>query len=148
MALDREVDRLRNELENAFSELWHTPRLARRRRGWAPAVDVIRTESPASVTVLADLAGVDPGDVRLSFAEGVLSISGIRRPVVGEGSGHRYEQMEIDYGPFERRVPIGDGVDVDAVQATYRAGMLSIVLPVAARPVETFRVVIAIRGRE
>lgn len=148
MAFDREVDRLRNELENAFSELWRTPRMTRRRRGWAPAVDVIRTERPASVTVLVDLAGVDPGDVRLSFTEGVLSISGIRRPVAGEGSGHRYEQMEIDYGPFERRVPVGDDVDLDAVQATYRAGLLSVVLPVAEQPVETYRVVISIRSRE
>jgi HSP20 family molecular chaperone IbpA len=41
--------------------------------------------------------------------------------------------MEIDYGPFERRVPLPEAVDSEAAQADYEHGMLSIRLPVVVK---------------
>ena len=42
--------------------------------------------------------------------------------------------MELDYGPFRRQIPLPGDIDVSTAQATYSRGLLTIVLPVAARP--------------
>ena len=55
----------------------------------------------------------------LAINDGVLIISGRReRPL---RDGRRYEHIEIDYGPFERRIVIGEGFDADAAEATTTA---------------------------
>ena len=47
--------------------------------------------------------------------------------------GRKYEHIEIDYGPFERRIVLGDGLDADAAEATYEHGLLTISLPLRQR---------------
>jgi HSP20 family molecular chaperone IbpA len=59
--------------------------------------------------------------------------------------GQAYQQMEIDYGSFERHVTLGDDVDYEAVEATYERGLLTIVLPLAPKPAEEVRVTILVR---
>ena len=54
--------------------------------------------------------------------------------------------MEIEYGPFERRVALTDPVDVDAAAAIYEAGMLTITLPLA--PARTVVEHVTIAGPE
>jgi HSP20 family molecular chaperone IbpA len=39
--------------------------------------------------------------------------------------------MEIEDGPFERRIPLAPDVDVGGAQARYERGVLSIVFPLA-----------------
>ena len=41
--------------------------------------------------------------------------------------------MEIDYGTFQRRIPLPEAVDGKNARATYERGLLTIVLPVADR---------------
>jgi HSP20 family molecular chaperone IbpA len=53
--------------------------------------------------------------------------------------------MEIDYGRFTRQVALGTDVDVAGSKATYRRGLLTIVLPLAAKPSAPERVTIPIR---
>ena len=54
--------------------------------------------------------------------------------------------MEIDYGRFTRQVALGEDVDVAASKATYRRGILTIVLPLAKKPTPPERVVIEVRS--
>jgi HSP20 family protein len=44
--------------------------------------------------------------------------------------GRVYQQMEIEYGPFQRQVRLGEDVDPDAASAHYEHGVLTIMLPV------------------
>jgi HSP20 family protein len=55
-----------------------------------------------------------------------------------------YQQMELEYGPFQRRIQLPDGVDAAAARATYDRGLLKIVLPVAQRPAPGARVAIQV----
>jgi HSP20 family protein len=137
------TDRLTHEMEELFADLCQVPRLVASRRGFRPAVDVYRSESPAVYTVVVELAGVDPDATELVLADGLLVIRGVRRRSAGD---HRVVHMELDYGPFERRVPITDPVDPDAVNATYQRGLLVVTLPVAERPSQPLRVEINTRG--
>ncbi len=123
------IDRLTNEMEELFADLWYH-RLAPQRQGFRPRVDVYRTENPTVLHVVAELPGVDPAQVDLAINDGVLVISGRRQR---QGDGRRYEHIEIDYGPFERRIALGDRFDADAAEATYQNGLLTIELPLRAR---------------
>jgi HSP20 family protein len=137
-------DRITHEMEELFADLCQVPRLVASRRGFRPAVDVYRTEDPPVITVALELAGVDPDATELAFGDGLLVIRGVRRRSVGD---HRIVHMEIDYGPFERRVPITDPVDAEAAEATYSRGLLLVRLPVAERPSHPLRVEITTRGK-
>jgi HSP20 family protein len=138
----RDPDRLRNEMEDLFADLWQGRRLVGPRRAFRPAVDVSRTEDPPVVTIVCDLAGVDPGDIELSVASGILSITGSRRRPATEQAV--YHQIELDYGPFERHVPIGEEVDPGGAEASYDRGLLTVRLPLLAREPQAVKVLIAV----
>jgi HSP20 family protein len=130
MAARRDIDRLKSEMEELFADLCQH-RLAPHRTGFRPRVDVYSTEGPDCVNVVIELAGVEPEDLEIAVADGVLTVSGTRRRRAGEA--RRYQHMEIDYGPFERRVQLGDAVDAGAAEARYERGFLTVVLPLAQR---------------
>jgi HSP20 family protein len=128
----RDVDRLQAEIEALFADLWRTPRFVSRRGGFQPSVDSFLAGDPPVLTVLIELPGVDPATVSLVVSEGVLLISGQRpRP---EGEERHYQQMEIAYGPFARRVMLPADVDPAEARAEYERGVLRVTLPVAAVP--------------
>jgi HSP20 family protein len=139
----RDIDRLQSEIEELFADLWQVPLYSGLRAGLRPQVDCYRTDDPPTLTVVVELAGVDPGSLRIEVGERRLSIAGERgRPDAG---GRRYQQMEIEYGPFERQVQLVEPVDVDEVVAVYEAGMLTITLPLARREGPRDHVTIVVR---
>jgi HSP20 family protein len=141
----RDVNRLQQELEELFSDMWQVPGFAGLRRGFRPHVDCYRSEEPPSVTVVVDLAGIDPADVEIAVAERTLVVSGERRrPTLA--CRVSYHQMEIEYGPFQRRISLAEDVDPSAAEAKYEQGLLTVVMPVAQKP-PSGRVSIAIGER-
>ena len=139
-----DIDRLHDEIKELVDDLWHLPRFAGARRGFRPQADCIRCEDPPELRVIVELPGVDPASIKVIAADRVLVVAGERlRP---EGSG-RYRQLEIEYGPFQRRIPLDEPVDPTKASARYEQGMLTITLPIAAKPPQTERVTIVIRGR-
>jgi HSP20 family protein len=140
----RDVDRLSEHLEDLFADLWQVPRFTGLRRGFRPAVDAYRTEDPPTLTVVIELAGVDPDTVSVTAASGALVIQGERlRP---RAPGRTYQLMEIDVGAFERRVALPEEVDTESASASYEAGLLTIVLPLAPRRGGPVRV--SVQGRQ
>src|SRR5438552_8416378 len=126
------IDRLRGEMEELFADLWQVPRFTRRRGGFRPQIDCYRTEVPSALTVVVELGGIDPSKIRIHADERTLVVSGERRrPRV---TGRMYQQMEIDYGRFTRQVALTTDVDVSGSKATYKRGILTIVLPLAKKP--------------
>jgi HSP20 family protein len=108
-------------------ELWEVARFSGRRRGFQPQCDCYRTDDPAALHLVLELPGVDPAAVRIIAAGTTLVVSGVReRP---HPTGARYQQVEIEYGPFERRIELAEDVDVDAATATYESGMLRLEVP-------------------
>ena len=129
----RDVGRIHEELEELFADLWRVPGFAGLRRGFRPNVDCYRTEEPAAVKLVAELPGVDPDDVSIEVTDRTVQIVGVRRrpPLATRVS---YRQMEIEYGPFQRRVTLAEDVDPAGAEATYERGLLMVVLPLARKP--------------
>ena len=131
-------------MEELFAELWQVPRFTRRHGGFRPQVDCYQTERPAAIHVVAELAGVDPAKIQIYADESALLITGERRR--GRCTGRVYHQMEVDYGRFSRQIALPADVDVEATKATYKHGVLTIVLPLAKKPVSPERVEIRVRS--
>lgn len=134
---------LKDEIDDLFADLWQVSRLSGLRRGFRPQVDSFRSEDPPTFTVVVELAGVDPDQISVMAAEGALVISGERRRQACEG--RVYQQIEIEYGPFERAVRVPEDVDLSRAEARYERGLLTIELPVAEKAPAPQRVPIEIR---
>jgi len=89
---------------------------------WKPPTDVYETDD--AVVVHMDIAGMRAGDFHVELADGILTISG-ERLARREGKRH-YHAMEIQIGPFERRLRIPAPVDPGSVHASYDAGFLEV----------------------
>ncbi len=120
---------LRDEIDELFADLWQVSRLGGLRRGFRPLLDCFRTEDPATYTVVVDLAGIDPQRVNVTTADRALVISGERSRA--DCGGRSYQQMEIEYGPFQRVIQLPEDVDPSSAEATYDKGLLRVVVPIA-----------------
>jgi HSP20 family molecular chaperone IbpA len=130
-----QLDKLQGEIQELIDELWQVPRFSGLRRGFRPQIDVVRTEDPPEFRVVVELAGIDPESLRIFADDRTLVVAGVRsRPSRG-----RYFHMEIEDGPFQRRVQFDEPVD-----AEYRRGLLTVTVPVAEREPVRERITIKI----
>jgi HSP20 family protein len=139
----RDIQQAAQELEELFADLWQVFPFPRGiRRGYRPTVDVFRTDNPPTVTALVDLPGVDPERVKLVAMQRALVVTGERRRPAD--CGH-YEQMEIEYGPFQREVTLSEDIDPERATATYERGILRVTLPVVETPAARENIPIRVR---
>ncbi len=94
---------------------------------WAPLVDI--HESAEAFTIAVELPGVKKEDIQLELKDESLTLRGERKPErdVSEGV-HRIERV---YGAFHRSFNLPSNIDTSAVKASFRDGVLEIVLPKA-----------------
>src|SRR5436305_9835330 len=128
----RDIQRAAEEIEELFADLWQVVPFARTvRRGYRPQVDVFRNDDPPTVVLHIELPGIDPSQVELAATPRGILVSGERRRP--KDCGH-YEQMEMEYGPFQRHVVLSEDVDPERATASYDRGILRVSLPVAPKP--------------
>jgi HSP20 family protein len=139
----RDFEHAAEEIEQLFADLWEVFPFSRSlRRGFRPQVDVFRSDDPPTLTVQIELPGVEPDDVQLIASSQALLIAGERRRP--KDCGH-YQQMEMDYGPFQRQITLAEDTDPENATATYERGILTVRLPIAPRPAPRESVLIAVR---
>lgn len=93
---------------------------------WCPAVDV--SENKDSFTVRADLPGLQQEDIHVSLEDAVLTIQGERKSESEEKENSFY-RVERSCGIFRRSIDLGRQLDATKIKASYRNGVLEIVLP-------------------
>jgi len=139
----RNLDDLQNEIQELFADLWRVPAFSGMRHGFRPQCDCFRTDDPPALHVVLELPGIDPETVEVAVSGRSFSIAGTRaRPNV---AGARYQQMEIEYGPFQRRIELGHDVDASLATASYERGLLSVVLPLSDRAAAQAQIAIVVR---
>jgi len=85
-------------------------------------------EDEKAVYVKADIAGVNPDDIKLSLDNNVLRISGERKlEKTDEKEG--YHRVERAYGSFSRSFVLPDNVENEGIDANYKDGVLTVTLP-------------------
>ncbi len=97
-----------------------------------PTAKVVESESKFMVSL--DLPGVDADDVSIELLDGELRVAGVRKiDKVPEGS--RVLEDVRKHGDFERMFRFESLLDEDKIDASYENGVLTIVVPKAAKPV-------------
>src|SRR6476660_5651954 len=135
-------ERMRREMDELFGDVFERALGPRNRGGFSPAVDVFYEGDPPRAVVHAELAGIDPDEIGLESEGRELVIAGHRRPADAEG--RVYQQLEIDFGPFRRVIPLGADVVAEEARATYRDGILRVELPLVQAQPRTRRVPIEV----
>lgn len=94
-----------------------------------PAVDIKETET--EYQVVADLPGVSKEDLELSVKDNILSIgaSAEKNSEETDENEGRVIRRERFRGRFARTFKLGDAVDSENIQANYKDGVLSVIVP-------------------
>jgi HSP20 family protein len=121
LSLHREVNRLFDDVFRGFG----VPSLGGLDRGLSwPNLELGETDREVRVT--AELPGLDEKDVDITVEEGALTLRGEKKSEV-EDKDRGY--TERSYGRFERRIGLPRGIERDKASATFKNGVLTIVLP-------------------
>jgi HSP20 family protein len=99
--------------------------------GWAPAIDIV--EGANELTVKAELPGVNKNDVRVTFADGMLTIQGEKKEEKREkDETNQYHVYERSYGTFTRSFTLPNNIDEKHITAEFKDGVLTVHMPKGA----------------
>ena len=115
-----EMDRLQREMLQAYDI---SPSIRGLARGGYPAVNVGTT--PKSIELYTFAPGIDPATLDVQIEKGVLTIAGERKADTAPEKANVHIDERFS-GRFRRVVTLPDDVDPNAVQASYRDGVLHI----------------------
>jgi HSP20 family protein len=83
-----------------------------------------------SFVVHAEIPGVEPSSLEVSATGRALTIKGERKPM--EAADLSYHRRERDHGVWNRTLSLPQPVDADKIRASYKDGILEVILPKAA----------------
>lgn len=123
------ITTFRKEMDRLFDRFWEvndTP------GAWDPRLDV--SETKEHITVKAEVPGIEPKDMQISLENGVLILRGEKKQEA-EKKDERFYRSERVYGTFARSLRLPVPVDGTRVNATFKNGLLTIVLPKAVEAI-------------
>ena len=126
----RELQTVQNEMNRLFNTFFDAPGPGNggqtTLRRWIPAMDVVETDD--HFVLRADLPGLSEGDVNIELEDNVLTISGERK-IEHEQRDEGYYRVERASGAFSRSLTLPEGVNAEAIQASFDSGVLEIRIP-------------------
>ncbi|MCK9247841.1 MAG: Hsp20/alpha crystallin family protein [Solirubrobacteraceae bacterium] len=128
----RELGALQRQVDDVFAS-WFEPTAARATTPWRPAVDLVEQDDAYVLT--ADLPGVRREDLVVEVEDDVLTLGG-RRTLGRRSSAEGVVRLERASGELRRRIALPEGVDPDAIGASFQDGVLEVRIPKpeASRP--------------
>jgi HSP20 family protein len=136
---------------NRIHEAWRHPRPGEagsedwpHTAAWVPTTDIFALGD--DVVIRCELAGVERGDVEISFGSGTLVIWGERATALDDSRAVSYYVRERRYGPFSRTINLPEGIDHSRIAATFEDGLLEVTVHGGAAAQEVEK--IAIGGRD
>lgn len=104
-------------------------RTARTPRSMGVYPPVNLDETPDAYVLTAELPGVRSDEIDVSIEGSTVTLSGQRKTESGAGDGVAVHRRERQSGFFKRAFEMPNRVDVDAVEAVHRAGVLELRMP-------------------
>jgi HSP20 family protein len=109
-----------------FNRLFNTLFDEGRSQRWVPAMDLV--EADDHFLLKADLPGLGEDDVSIELRDNALTISGERKSE-HETRERGWYRVERATGKFSRSLSLPEGVDPDAVTASFDRGVLEVRIP-------------------
>jgi HSP20 family protein len=95
--------------------------------GWTPPVDLYETST--EFVLIAELPGLSREQIDIQAEDNRIVIRGERS---GQVPCDHYHRIERGHGQFSRAFALPESVDVDAVSADLKDGLLTVTIPKAA----------------
>jgi len=93
---------------------------------WTPSIDF--SEKNGKYTLTAELPGLNKDDISISLKDGYVTVSG-KKEHNKEEEGIDYHLRETRSGSFSRSFRLPEKVEEDKIDANYKDGILSVVMP-------------------
>jgi HSP20 family protein len=126
----RELNSLQGEMNRLFNSFFDTPGQGSGTeagtRRWLPPMDLLETGD--HFVLRADLPGVSQDDVKIELEDNVLTVSGERK-AEHEERKEGWHRIERASGSFTRQLTLPEGVDANAIEASFDRGVLEIRIP-------------------
>ena len=123
----RAVEQLQREMNRLLSE-FPAGSAATQHAGVFPAVNI--SEDEGNIYMRAELPGMKPEDIEISVEGDNLTLRGERK-LVETAATVDYHRREREAGGFRRVLSLPVRIDTEAVSASFKDGVLKIVLPKA-----------------
>jgi HSP20 family protein len=119
----------RNDFDDLFERLFGSES---QRPTWTGGYDVPTDvfHADGALVIRMDLPEVDPDEIEVTVQENTLLVNGTRAFPYNPDEV-RFVRRGTFYGDFTQRVTLGKGLNVDAIRAHYRDGVLELRLPYA-----------------
>jgi HSP20 family protein len=117
------MDRMQREMNRLFNS--YSPYRLRTALSY-PAINIWANEE--GLLVHAEMPGVQVDDIDVSVDGKTLTISGARK-LDDLPEGARYHRKERRFGDFSRTIQLPLAVNSEQVKASFKDGVLSIILP-------------------
>lgn len=124
----RWMRQLTRDMDRIFGDFGQRPyAIEREDTGWMPEMEVF--ERSGHLLIRTDLPGLKKDDIKVNVQDNVLTIEGERKieEDVKKDGFHRTERI---YGTFFRSLALPEGIKTDRIEATFKDGVLELVLPV------------------
>ena len=133
----RNLFSLHNEMGRIFGDLFASQEDETdiSETSWMPTVDIAETEN--GFEIRAELPGVSENDVNVSVTDNLLTIKGEKQQEE-ETEDKNYHRVERRYGSFQRSFTLPRHIEIDAIKAEFKDGVLTLGIPKmeAAKPTE------------
>ena len=133
--VEREFNKLFNSISGRFGLMDSSDTEEYENAVWMPLTDI--SEDKDNFILKLDLPGVNKDDVKISFTDGQLNISGERKQEK-ETKDSKFHRVERAYGKYFRSFTLPSKIKDDKIEAEFKDGQLIITVPKAeeAKPKE------------
>ena len=125
----KEISRFGSGLDSSYDRFWDRgsmiPGSFLREESLIPVLNI--SETKKEITVKAEIPGVETDDLNVSLNGRMLIIKGEKKQEK-EDKDENYHRMERSYGYFRRTAQLPVDVDPSKVEASYKKGVLKVVL--------------------
>ncbi len=120
----RDFDRVRREMD-AFWDSFFGRKVGEKGK-WFPCIDLSETKD--EIIVEAEVPGIDPKDISISFTDGRLIIKGEKKQAKQVKAADRH-LAERNYGGFARTIELPLKAQGEKIETFYNNGVLKIIVP-------------------
>jgi HSP20 family protein len=133
----RDVAAIQDRMSRVFEGLYGRPQEDLTRSAWVPAVDIY-SNGQHELVLKAELPDMKLEEIELTVEDNTLTLRGEKK-VDTEVTEEQFHRIERSHGTFARTFALPPTVDPEKVSAEYKAGVLTVRLPLReeAKPKQT-----------
>jgi HSP20 family protein len=123
----RDIAALQEGMSRMLEGLYRRPQEDLNRGAWVPVVDIY-SNGQHELVLKAELPDMKEEEIELTVEDNTLTLSGEKR-LDTEVTEEQFHRIERSYGSFARTFALPPTVDVGRISAQYKAGVLTVRLP-------------------